>query len=111
MKDVNGLFYQYLRISVSSDSHDDCLFVYKHFKKMSEAWYGDLKIFESKSARSGPVLKRTIDIQLNGYAHEIIAFKEAIRCIHNHFNIFSKSQINLEDLGAHRKNAFDGFPN
>lgn len=96
----NREFQQNLAIIVSSDNHETCLELTKPIKKQCEAWWFWVEYNEYKSARKGPVLKREIMIKQKGYSDDIIIFKEAIRRICQHMDIFFNGKIEFKDQGS-----------
>ena len=89
MDKYNGMYEHIFFIIVESDSHDSCLHFMKKFKNAVDPWFFQLKsIQETKSARSGDVLKRTIQINHTAYADDIIIFREMIRTLAWHYNLY-----------------------
>ncbi len=90
MENYNGLYEASYGITVKSDNHKDCLFTYNRFKHLTAAFnYGNISIYESKSARKGDVLSRDIQIIFTGYADQVLIFKTAIDSIICDINISS----------------------
>jgi hypothetical protein len=87
----NGLVGYQFSVIIKSDDHQTCLFVSKKIKDYLSAWsFGCKYIDESKSARKGDVLTREIQALFEDYPTTIIAFREGLRCICFHLDIFSK---------------------
>ena len=79
MNVLNHKFEAFFSISVSGVNHEICLDTYNRFKYLVKALdWGDMIIQESKNARKGPVLKRSIMIRFTDYPEDIIAFREII---------------------------------
>lgn len=89
MENYSGQYEASYAISVKSGDHRNCLDAYNRFKYLVKAFdFGNIKIFEHKSARKGDVLSRSLSIIFVGYAPDILAFKEAIDRILSSCNIF-----------------------
>ena len=95
----NGQFKQCLGITITGKKHDGCLHITKTIKKQSEASYFSVTFNESKSARSGPVLQRTLMIYQIAHARDILIFKEAIRRICQYFSI-NHNAVTFTDRGT-----------
>ncbi len=86
---------------ISSPSHDSCLEVSKFIKKQCDAWAFIVRCDEQKSARKGDVLKRTLMIYQTAYPGDILIFKEAIRRVCQHFQIYRKDvEVSFVDGGS-----------
>ncbi len=95
----NGEFYQCLEVTISCETHADCLRTTNSLKKLCEAWYFNVKFNEYKSARKGEVLTRTLMIYQTAYAGDIVIFKECVRRICEYFRIFHQS-VSFTDRGS-----------
>ena len=93
MSYYNGEFRQVIEISISSDNHDTCKFVANHIRKVCEAWFFNVSVHETKSARKGDVLSRYFQISQVAYASDIIAFSESMRCLCFHYNLTVTSTV------------------
>lgn len=100
----NGEFRQCLEVTVSSENHKLCLDTTNTIKKQCEAWWFNVEYKEFKSARKGPVNSRTLMIYQTAYAGDILIFKEAVRRICNHFEIY-KNNISFVDRGSEPVNS------
>ncbi len=100
----NGKYDQHLLVTVKANNHDTCLSLAKTIKKQCDAWWFSVSCTEDKSARTGPVLERSFRIRQIAYGHDIIAFREALRCVCNHFKI-QKFDVSFEDKGTLPENA------
>jgi hypothetical protein len=100
----NGEFTQCLEITVTHEDHDACLYFFNLLKKQCDAWAFNVKYQESKSARKGPVLARTLMIYQTAYAGDILIFKEAIRRICYHLEIYHNA-VSFRDRGTEPVNA------
>lgn len=70
-----------ISVIIRCESHQQCLETTKLARKLCEAWkYVGVGFIEHKSARKGPVLGRELIIYQKSYAHDIIIFKESLRC-------------------------------
>lgn len=96
----NGQFKQVLGISIECEEHSECLAISNTLKKQCDAWYFCVHYTESKSARKGDVLTRTLMIYQTAYASDIVIFKEAIRRICFHLNLSEVNQVVLTDIGS-----------
>lgn len=86
----NGQYETVIDITVTCETHDECLLIAKKIKKQCDAWAVlGVDCRESKSARKGDVLIRNFTIQQTDYAHEIITFREALHCL-TQFEIHQK---------------------
>ena len=93
MNCYNGEYDQYLEVIISSENHETCNNVAKKIRYLCQAW--SVKLVENKSARKGDVLKRDIQIYQTSYAHDIITFRESLKCICFHFDLYSKTSVNI----------------
>ena len=100
MNGANREFNQCFSIIINSDNHDSCLGVSKHIKKQCEAWAFNVRFTEHKSARKGPVLSREIMIYQKAYSNDIIIFKEAIRRVCFHLDLYFEPTVKFIDRGA-----------
>ncbi|MBL7930628.1 MAG: hypothetical protein JNL60_01930 [Bacteroidia bacterium] len=83
-----GKYRQTLSISVKAKDAETCLKITNHIKKQCEAWAFCVTYTEHKSARKGPVLGRELLIYQLAFAHDIIVFREALRRLCEHYEIF-----------------------
>jgi hypothetical protein len=88
----NGEFEQVIDITIECNDHDDCLKITNNIKKQCDAWFYNVSYQEGKSARKGPVLKRSLTVQQKGYASDIIIFKEALHRVCEQMNIMTQSE-------------------
>lgn len=95
----NGEFKQCLSIVVSHDDHEACLRFFNVIKKQCDAWFFNVEYNESKSARKGPVLSRTLMIYQTAYASDILIFKESLRLICFHLDL-SYCDVKFDDMGV-----------
>ncbi len=107
MENYNGEYEMHLDIIVSSATHQGCLWAYNRFKDLVKAFdFGNIHIHESKSARRGDVLSRELQINIVGYATDIIIFRECVDRIIQRSNIFlSSTQVRLNRVDTSRKDA------
>ena len=96
----NGEFNQCLQIVVNCDNHNECLRITNVIKKQCEAWSFCVKYQESKSARKGDVLTRTLMIYQTAYAGDIVIFKEAIRRVCFHYSNYYNDCVEFTDRGT-----------
>lgn len=107
----NGKFNQCLSITVKADNHDDCLEVTKFIKKQCDAWAFNVRYDEHKSARKGPVLSRNLMIYQEAHASDILIFKEAIRRVTMHFEVYRDDMdIKFVDRGSEPVNDLRNQP-
>lgn len=88
--DYNGMYTATFSIQVKAETHRGCLFAYNQFKYLAKAMnFGDISIYESKSARKGDVLSRDLTIVYTQYASSVILLQGAINhilfAINNHY--------------------------
>jgi len=93
MEIYNGQYQQNIYITISCGNHDDTLKIASLIKKYCDAWYFCVTISENKSARKGDVLKRGIAISQTDYAHDIIIFREGLKQICFHYNLYYPTVI------------------
>lgn len=107
MENYNGQYEAYYGITVNSDNHKQCLFTYNRFKSLVAAFnFGNISIYETKSARKGDVLSRDIHITFIGFASDVLTFREAIdRIIHINNILPQGTLITLFRTEVIRKNA------
>lgn len=106
----NEIYEWSLKVLISSDNHDHTLHVFKKVKNLRNAFDYCTTFYESKSARSGVVLKREVQIRITNYPGEIISFRQALLSLCNHYNIFLCS-VTLRDTGAYPDGMRKNFPN
>ena len=82
----NGTYDSVTEVIIKCDTHKQCLDIAQLVKKLCDAWgFVGVKYTEHKSARRGDVLCRDILIYLTGYGHEIIIFRESLKCVLSFF--------------------------
>lgn len=85
----NGEYVTSYAVTVKANNHDECLQTYNRIKKLAQIWsVMNIRIYESKSARKGDVLRREIQIVHTAYAHNTIIFKEALNVIVDDINLY-----------------------
>lgn len=99
-KRYNGKYRQTLSVTIKSDNHDSCLAISKPIKQQCEAWDFCVEFTEYKSARKGPVLTRDLMIYQEAYGDDIIIFKEAIRRICFHYDLYCEPSVSFTDRGS-----------
>lgn len=83
----NGLIKYYFEIIIKCDSHEQCLHISKKIRSYLNVWDFCAEIsYESKSARTGTVLRRSTTCSITNYSSNIIAFREALRCLIFHYD-------------------------
>jgi hypothetical protein len=95
----NGDFTQCLSVTVTAEDHDTCLQMYNVVKKQCDAWYFNVTYQQFKPSKKGPVTSRTLIIYQTAGAGDIIIFKEAVRRICRHFELYYGS-VKFLDKGA-----------
>jgi hypothetical protein len=104
MKNVyyNGLVKYHFSVIVKSINHKTCLDLSKKIKDYLSAWsFGCTYPGEHKSARKGDVLTREIQANFEDYPVTVIAFREGLRCICFHYDLFTKdSSVKIIDHGT-----------
>ncbi len=101
MSYYNGECEHSFFIIIESNQHDSTLHFTKNIKKAIEPWFFQVKVLkETKSARSGAVLKRTLYINHQAYAHDIIVFNEMLRTLIWHYNLLYNVTITFEERGT-----------
>ena len=95
----NGIVCCRFSIIVNSVEHNTCLAITKKIKDYLSAWsFGCSYPSEAKSARKGDILKREIQAAFEGHPSTVIAFREGLRCICYHYNLFAeKTSIKIID--------------
>lgn len=103
----NGIVTYHFSITIKSHSHQVCLDVSKRIKDYLSAWYfGCSNPSESKSARKGDVLGREIQSRFEDYPGTVIAFREGLRCICNHYDLFmDKTSVKITEHGTEPKDS------
>ncbi len=97
----NGEYDHSFFIVVESNQHDSARLFMKHIKQAVEPWFFQVKTLkETKSARSGDVLKRTLYINHQAYAQDIIIFNEMLRTLIWHYNLLYNVTITIDDRGT-----------
>ena len=104
MKNVyyNGLVQYQFSVIVKSVDHQTCLSVSKKIKDYLSAWaFGCTYPNEHKSARKGDVLSREIQANFEDYSGTVIAFREGLRCICFHYDLFTDvTTVKIIDHGT-----------
>ena len=95
----SGKFSLSLEVIITCTTHDECLKITNMIKKQCDAWYFCVKYFERKSARSGPVLSRSVAIIQTAYSSDVLIFREAVRRICEHYRIHG-GLVKLIDNGV-----------
>jgi hypothetical protein len=100
----NGKFNQCLEVTITAENHRTCLDITNVIRKQCDAWFFCVTYNEHKSARKGPVLKRTLMIYQTAYASDIVIFKEAVSRICSYFSIFHNGAVKFTDRGTEPEN-------
>ena len=103
----NGIVSYHFSVSIKSADHLTCLAVSKKIKDYLSAWsYSCRYPNESKSARKGDVLTREIQACFEDYPANVIAFREGLRCICFHYNLFTEeTSVKIIDHGTSPKDS------
>lgn len=103
----NGLVKFQFSVVIKSTDHQTCLDISKRIKEYISAWFfGCTNQSESKSARKGDVLSREIQAGFEAYPATVIAFREGLRCICFHYDLFSeKTSVKFIDHGTSPKDS------
>lgn len=107
MDNYNGLFTASYSITVKSNTHQMCLYVFNYIKHLVEAFnFGNITWKDAKSARKGDVLSRYISIHFEGYSLDVITFRSALDYIIFESNIYYRpTTIILDSATTIRKDA------
>lgn len=103
----NGLVTYHFSVIVKSVSHQTCLTVSNKIKDYLSAWaFGCTYPNEHKSARKGDVLSREIQAHFEDYPGDVIAFREGLRCICYHYDLYTKdTTVKIIDHGTSPKDS------
>lgn len=103
----NGLITYHFSIIVKSSNHENCLLVSKKIKDYLSAWaFGCTYPSEHKSARKGDVLSREIQANFENYSATVIAFREGLRCICFHYDLYAEvTTVKIIDHGMYPKDS------
>lgn len=103
----NGIVRYQFSIIIKSADHQTCLAVTKKIKDYLSAWsFGCTYPSESKSAKKGDVLAREIQAGFEDYPVTVIAFREGLRCICYHYDLFTeKTSVKIIDHGTSPKDS------
>ena len=103
----NGIVSFHFSVSIKSTEHQTCLAVSKKIKDYLSAWsYSCNYHSESKSARKGDVLSREIQACFEDYPTSVIAFREGLRCICFHYDLYTKdTSVEIIDNGTSPKDS------
>lgn len=86
-----GKYKANFSISVSGSSHKACLDTFNRFKYLVKAIdWGDIALYESKNARKGDVLGRSLQIIYTAFPADIIALREMIERTVSRINIYGQ---------------------
>ncbi|OJW03924.1 MAG: hypothetical protein BGO52_17395 [Sphingobacteriales bacterium 44-61] len=109
MKNIyyNGLVTYRFSILVKSIDHQTCLSLSKKIKDYLSAWsFGNKYLSEHKSAKKGDILEREIQAGFEDYPATVIAFREGLRCICFHYDLFTKdTSVKIIDHGTEPKDS------
>lgn len=106
MNYYNGEFIHSFFIIVESKSHDTTRDFMRRFKNAVDPWFMQIKqLKETKSARKGDVLIRTLYIEHQAYATDMIVFNEMLRCLIWQYNLHFDINVSLDDRGTIPKNS------
>lgn len=100
MKNYNGKYDHQVSVIISSSDHNLTLESSKRIKMLCEAWNKGISFTEHKSARSGDILTREIQIRQIDYAGTVIAFREALRCICFDMDTLTDASVKVVDRGT-----------
>jgi hypothetical protein len=103
----NGIVTYHFSVVMESNNHETCLLISKKIKDYLSAWdFGCSHPSEHKSARKGDVLNREIQARFENYPSDVIAFREGLRCICFHYNLYFKSTtVKIIDHGTSPKDS------
>jgi hypothetical protein len=88
----NGIVSYHFSVNIKSLDHQACLFVAKKIKDYLSAWaFGCNLMSEHKSANKGEVLNREIQVRFEAYPGDVIAFREGLRCICFHYDLYTEN--------------------
>jgi len=88
----NGIVEFHFEVVIKADNHHTCLNISKKIRHYLSSWSFCVDMsYESKSARKGDVLQRGIQGIAENYPSTIIAFKEGLKCICFHYNLFTQN--------------------
>lgn len=98
----NGLLEFNFSVVIKSSNHENCLLVSKKMKEYFSAWYFCCnQSNEHKSARKGDVLNRELQAKVKGYSSDIVAFREGMRCICFHYDLYLEdTTVRIIDRGT-----------
>ena len=101
MSHYNGEYEHTFFIIVESDQHDSVVHFMKYIKNAVAPWFFQIKTLkETKSGRSGTILKRTLYIKHQAYSQDIIIFNEMLRTLIWHYNLLYNVTITLDERGT-----------
>jgi len=101
----NGIVTYHFSVVVKSTDHQTCLTLTKKIKDYLSAWsFACSYPNEHKSARKGDVLDREIQANFEDYPSNVIAFREGLRCICFHYDLYSQdTTVKIIDHGTSPK--------
>lgn len=101
----NGLVTYHFSVVIKSIDHQTCLSLTKKIKDYLSAWaFGCSYPSEHKSTRKGDVLDREIQANFEDYPSNVIAFREGLRCICFHYDLFTEdTTVKIIDHGTRPK--------
>lgn len=102
----NVKYKSYISVEIDGTDHVDCLTISRLVTKLCDAWsFQGVRYDEYKSQKKKPVTRREIMIYQTGYAHDVIIFREALRCILS-FQLFTNKVI----IDCRTEPVLDDFP-
>lgn len=94
-----GKYETVIDIRIKSELHEQCLKITQLAKKLCESWrYAGIKFEVHKSARKGEVLRRDLLVCQTGYAHNIIIFRESLKCAL--YDFIFRGIVEISDRGV-----------
>ncbi|MCW3466981.1 hypothetical protein [Chitinophaga nivalis] len=103
----NGIVTYHFSVVIKSTDHETCLSLSKRVKDYLSAWhFGCSYPHENKSARKGDVLNRELQAKFEDYPSNVIAFREGLRCICYHYDLYTKdTTVTIIDHGTSPKDS------
>lgn len=100
MSYYNGEYEHTLFLIVESDSHEITQRFMKKLKNAIDPWFFQITHQnETKSARKGDVLKRTLYVRHVAYSQDIIIFNEMLKTLIFNYNLHFDVNILIDDRG------------
>ena len=96
----NGMYDQQVEVIITSEQSDTSLLIAGKIKNLCKAWSFSVDVKEYKWKKHTLSDKRSVVIRQIDYAGDIIAFRESLRCICFHYDLYLNATVEIMDRGT-----------